>query len=89
MSTRRMPPVALQHQLFRGSDAIQAGLLTPDQLRGPAYLRLFRGVYADARLEVDHRLRTDAAGLLLPSLAAIAGRSAAAAAGIADVIGGS
>jgi len=66
---------------------LQAGLITPDQLRGPAYVRLFRGVYADARLEIDHRLRTDAAGLLLPSLAAIAGRSAAAAAGIGDVIG--
>jgi len=44
-------------------------------------------VYADASREIDHRVRIDAAGLLLPAGAAIARRSAAAAAGVADVIG--
>lgn len=87
MPPRPLPPSALRHLVFRGADAVRAGLITPDQLRGSAYVRLFRGVYADARLEIDHRLRTDAAGLLLPARAAIAGRSAVAAAGIADVVG--
>lgn len=50
-------------------------------------MRIFRNVYADASREIDHRVRIDAAGLLLPSGAAIARRSAAAAAGVTDVIG--
>jgi len=44
-------------------------------------------VYADARLQIDHQVRVDAAGLLLPAGTAIGGRSAAAAAGIRDVVG--
>jgi hypothetical protein len=30
---------------FRGSAAVRAGLVTPGQLRGPAYLRLFPDTY--------------------------------------------
>lgn len=85
--SNRLPPLGLRDQIFRGSDAVRAGLITPDQLRRRAYVRLFRNVYADASLEIDHRVRIDAAGLLLPAGAAIARRSAAAAAGIKDVIG--
>jgi len=87
VSSGRLPPLGLRHQVFRGSDAVRAGLITPDQLRGSAYVRLFRNIYADASLEIDHRVRIDGAGLLLPSSAAIARRSAAAVAGITDVIG--
>ncbi|MGI8626259.1 MAG: endonuclease domain-containing protein, partial [Geodermatophilaceae bacterium] len=76
MSSGRLPPLGLRHQVFRGSDAVRAGLITPDQLRGSAYVRLFRNIYADASLEIDHRVRIDGAGLLLPSSAAIARRSA-------------
>lgn len=63
---------------FRGSDAIQRGLLSPRMLRGQAWRRLFRDVYADARLTPTHKLRCKAAlAHLLPEGAVIAGRSAA------------
>lgn len=52
-------------RFFRGPPAVRAGLFSADQLRGRAYVRLFRGAYADARLEMDHQVRVEAAGLLL------------------------
>lgn len=64
VSSRHVPPRELRHQVFRGPVAVRAGLLTADQLRGSEFVRLFRGVYADARLEIDHRLRVEAAGTL-------------------------
>lgn len=63
--------------MFRGRDAIARGLLTRNQLTSAAWRPLLRGVYADARLPVDHGLRISAAGLVIPSTAVIAGRSAA------------
>jgi hypothetical protein len=46
---------------FRGSEAIRRGLLTPGQLRGAAWRRVFPDAYVAADLEVDHRLRCLAA----------------------------
>lgn len=65
------------------------GCIVPSRQMLPPSLRhqVFRGVYADARLEIDQRLGVDAAGLLMPAGTVIGGRSAAAAAGIADLIG--
>lgn len=75
--TPRRPP-ELQGRIFRGRDAVQAGLLTKDELRSRAWRRMFRGVYADARLAGSHQQRCRAAAwYLLPEQAAIAGRSAA------------
>ncbi|WP_117215940.1 endonuclease domain-containing protein [Allorhizocola rhizosphaerae] len=69
---------ALTNRIFRGSQAIRRGQLTHGQLRGPDWQRLFRDVYADRALAPTHRLRCVAASrFLLPSGAAIAGRSAA------------
>lgn len=82
-----LPPHGLRLRVFRGPDAVRAGLLSPDQLRSRAHVRLFRSVYADARLEIDHQVRVEAVGLLLTPGTAIGGRSAAAAAGIKDVAG--
>lgn len=70
-----MPP-ALRGRVFRGSLAVQAGLLTPDQLRGAAWTRVFRDVYAHRDVRVDHLTRTRAAVLLLPG-AVVSGVSAA------------
>lgn len=70
-------PAALHDVPFRGSAAIRAGLLTRDQLAGPAWRRLFPDIYLDARAAVDHFVRCEAAALLLPPGAAVAGRSAA------------
>lgn len=70
-------PPDLVGTVFRGRDALRAGLLTKRQLDSSAWRRLFRGVYADADLPVDHALRCLGAHLLLPAQATIAGRSAA------------
>jgi hypothetical protein len=70
-------PRALEYQVFRARDALDAGLLTPNELRGSAWRRVLRGVYADSRLEFDHELRCRAAALICPPQAAIAGPSAA------------
>lgn len=70
-------PVQLRGTFFRGSDALRAGLLTPDQLRGSAWRRLFRDVYMDSRVPDSHRVRCRAVTLILPPGSAVAGRSAA------------
>jgi len=62
---------------FRADDAVAAGLITHRQLCGPAWRRLFRSVYVDARTPVDHALLVAGAALILPPGAAVAGRSAA------------
>jgi very-short-patch-repair endonuclease len=70
-------PAALRRQIFRARDAIQSGLLTAQQLRGPAWQRVCRGVYADATLPLHHGLKARAAALAIPPEAAITGKSAA------------
>ncbi|MGC1212535.1 MAG: hypothetical protein WA890_14845 [Micromonospora sp.] len=77
-----MPPVAhrpsaLAWQVFRGSDVVRRGLLTPHQLRSSAWVRLRHDVYADARFEPDHRLACRAVALRMPPGTLIAGPSAA------------
>jgi hypothetical protein len=52
-------------------------LLTPNQLRGPAWRPLFRDVYVDAAVPVTHALRARAAAGLLVRGAVVTGRSAA------------
>ena len=63
--------------MFRGRDALAAGLLTPDALRGPAWRRLYRGVYDDAALADTTDLRIAGARLLLPADGVFSGRTAA------------
>lgn len=70
-------PASLRYEPFRGTVAVAAGLLTPDQLRGPAWRRLFRDVYVHAAMPVDHLTLCKAAALLLPAGAALSHRSAA------------
>ncbi|MGH3682609.1 MAG: endonuclease domain-containing protein [Natronosporangium sp.] len=73
----RRPP-QLKGRIFRGRDAISAGLLTREDLRSRAWRKVFRGIYADARTAGSYRQRCLAAAwYLLPEQAAIAGRSAA------------
>jgi very-short-patch-repair endonuclease len=56
---------------------VAQGLLTPNQLRSPAWRPLFRDVYVDAAVEVTHRLRAVAAALLLVPDGVVTGLSAA------------
>ncbi|WP_280839963.1 hypothetical protein [Micromonospora sp. A200] len=77
-----MPPLAyrpsvLAWQVFRGSDAIRHGLLSPHQLRSSAWVRLRRDVYADSRLDRDHRLACQGVSLRMPGGTVLAGPSAA------------
>jgi very-short-patch-repair endonuclease len=64
-------------RVFRGADAVAAGLLTPDQLRSTAWRRVVRGVYVDASLPAAPEHRLLAVELLAPPSVAFAGRTAA------------
>lgn len=64
-------------EVFRGSDAIAAGVLTQRELRGPWLRRLFHGVYAPRQVPLTHELRCRAAALVAPPNAVLTGRSAA------------
>lgn len=68
--------------VFRGSEARKAGLITEGQLRGNSVRRLFQDVYAPAHLEVTHELRCRGAALLVPQEAVLTGRSAATLMGV-------
>jgi hypothetical protein len=69
--------------VFRGSEALHAGLLTRRQLRSPLVTSLFRDVYVESTTKVTHELRCRGATLILPSDAVITGRSAATVRGAA------
>jgi hypothetical protein len=69
-------PASLAGEVFRGSDAIGCGLLTPNQLRGKAWRRLYPDVYLHRDVPVTHLRRVRAATLLVPR-AVVTGRSAA------------
>jgi hypothetical protein len=63
---------------FRGSRAIARGDVTPGELRGKRYARLFPDLYVDARAELDLMTRSLAAYLLVGrSGGMLAGYSAA------------
>jgi very-short-patch-repair endonuclease len=62
--------------VFRGTWALQAGVLTAEQLRSSAWRHLRRDVYADAELPVDHLLQARGASLVAPPGAAFAGLTA-------------
>jgi len=80
-------PPQLCGQVFRGSTAIEEGLLTRNQLRSPAWRRLFRDVYADCRLPPTHAVRCHGAVLLAPADAVISGASAAVFHGVEYAVG--
>jgi hypothetical protein len=77
-----VPPVAhvpdqLRRGAFRGSTVVRRGLLTPNQLRGPAWRRLFEDVYMHVDRPVSHALRARAAAAMVVPGAVVSGRSAA------------
>ena len=70
-------PSALRGTVFRGSEAVADGVLTPRQLDGKSWRRLYRDVYADATVPHTHQLVVRGALLVIPDGAVISGRSAA------------
>lgn len=67
--------------VFRVSDALEQGALTPSQLRDPRLRRLFHGVCAPKPVPVDHALRCRGAALVVPPSARLTGASLATVAG--------
>jgi hypothetical protein len=82
-----MRPPELEWRVFRGTDAVGRGLVTPHQLRSSAWVRVRHDVYADARLSHSHTLACRAALLRVPDTAVIAGPSAAALWGVRHAAG--
>ncbi|NEM05226.1 DUF559 domain-containing protein [Geodermatophilus normandii] len=64
--------------MFRGSSAVARGLLTENELRGPAWQRVFRDVYACTTVDLTHVLRARSAAVFVVPGAVVTGRSAAA-----------
>lgn len=84
-----MPPLAavptsLRDGPFLGSDAVRRGLLTPRQLRGQVWSRLFDGVYIHRDVAITHEIRAHAASIRVPR-GVVTGWSAAALWGV-DVV---
>jgi hypothetical protein len=70
-------PEHLRRGVFRGSTALAQGLLTPNQLRGPAWRRLFKDVYIHVDRPVSHALRARAVAAMAVPGSVVTGRSAA------------
>lgn len=68
--------------VFCGSAAVAAGVVTRGQLRGPLAKRLFRDIYVRSGTKLTHEVRCRGATLALPDGAVITGRSAATVRGV-------
>ncbi|MEN3299241.1 hypothetical protein [Pseudonocardia sp.] len=79
----RTSPQLREHVLFRGSEALAAGMVSRRALRSDRFRRLFRDVYTWSTVPVTHELRARAAAMALPRGVVITGRSAAAVRGAA------
>lgn len=77
MARTSQRPSPLQWQVFRGSDAVRRDLVSTNQLRSTAWVRVRHDVYADSRIRLDHTLACRATALRLPVSGIFAGPSAA------------
>jgi len=77
MPPRPYVPPLLRGKTFRGSEAVARGVITRNQLRGPAWRAVYRDVYADATVPMTHRLRAEAAARFVVPGAVVSGVSAA------------
>ena len=80
----RLPhvPPELAAAPFRGTDAVARGLLTPDQLRSSAWVRVMRDVYVRRTLQLDPDTRIRALALLDRRQHVVCGLTAAWAYGV-------
>jgi very-short-patch-repair endonuclease len=81
MRPRRRPTGDLP-DVFLGSAALAEGLLTMRQLRGRQVARVIRNVYRPAWVQPTHKLKCQAACLVLPPCAVVTGASAASVLGL-------
>ena len=68
--------------VFVGSRAVGSGALSARQLRGPYVARVLHGVYRPLWVPLTHKLKCQAASLVLPSSAVVTGASAATVLGL-------
>lgn len=80
---RHRRPAETLPDVFLGAQAVAEGLLTARQLRGPFVHRVLHGVYRPAWVPLTHRLKCQAACLVLPDAAVVTGASAATVLGLA------
>lgn len=73
---------AVLPDVFVGSEAVEAGLLTRRQLRSRFVVRVLQGVYRPAWVPLTHTLKCRAACLVLPAHAVVTGVSAATVLGV-------
>lgn len=81
MPTHRRPSAPLP-DVFVGSHAVAERLLTTRQLRGPHVTRVMQGVYRPVWVPLTHKLKCQAACLVLPERAVVTGVSAASVLGV-------
>ena len=79
---RHKRPSADLPDVFRGSQAVEQGLLTEQQLRGPYVQRVLRGIYRPSWVPLTHQLKCEAAGLVLATDAQLTSTSAATILGV-------
>jgi very-short-patch-repair endonuclease len=79
--------VSLQRRVFRGSVALEQGLLTRGELRTKAWRRLRPDVYCDATLPLTHRLQAEGVALVAPPKSVFGGLTAAVLWGARDLAG--
>src|SRR5690349_4910756 len=77
-----MDRLELGSGLFRGSEAIGEGVLTPRQLTDGPFRRVLRTVYMPANEPLAYLTKCRAAALIAPPDAVLTGRSAAAVRGL-------
>lgn len=77
MTPRHTVPECLAGAPFRGSRAVQQRLVTKNQLRGPAYVRVLPDVYVRRGLELDPRVRISALRLHVDGRGVAVGLTAA------------
>lgn len=81
MPPHQRPSVELP-DVFVGSVALAAGHVSARQLRGPHVRRVLQGVYRPAWVPLTHKLKCQAARLVLPDQAVVTGLSAASVLGL-------
>ena len=79
-------PPALVGRVFRGTDVVRRGLLTPAQLRSSAWRRVRHDVYVDAAVPDTHLVRASAVSLVLPVGAVFGSLTAATMWGVPDLV---
>jgi hypothetical protein len=70
-------PSHLNWSIFRGSNAVADGVLTPKQLKSRSWREVRPDIFVDARVPLDHSVACQAVALVMPDRICFSGASAA------------